>query len=211
MATDTRPKPTKALPWTAADDATVRALFCDTNTREIAQQIGRSLFAVKARAQHLGLIKSAGYQPAGRFMPGHTPWHAGKKRPWKTPPTQAFKAGDTSHNTLPLGTYRISTAGYLRQKISETGDQRRDWQPVHRLVWAAAHGPIQASHVVRFKQGRFSNTPEHITPDRLECLPRGEHSRENFHWHKYPREVSELIHLRGNLTKKLNKLTRDTP
>jgi hypothetical protein len=48
-------------PWTAADDEALRALYADRATSEVARALGRSLNAVRCRAQYFHLLKTAAY------------------------------------------------------------------------------------------------------------------------------------------------------
>ena len=62
--------------------------------------------------------------------------------------------------------------------------------------------------LVRFKDGMKTTVADEITPDRLECISKSEHGARNVFWNKYPREVAELIQLKGRLTRQINKRTR---
>jgi hypothetical protein len=196
-------------PWTPAEEAELRALYPRHTCSEIGRRMGRSVASINGRAQLLRLMKPEGYDYPTRLKPGHTrnAW-TGKKLPWGAPPT-AFKPGQDAPNKAPLGTFRINGAGYLSIKVQATGYQPRDWEPYHRYVWRQAHGPIPQGHVVTFREGRHSTDPAHITVAAIECIPRAEHSPRNWHFARLPRPIAELIHLRGHLTKLINKHTKE--
>jgi hypothetical protein len=51
---------TRGIPWSAAEDATIRRLFANNTNNAVASRIpGRTGFAIWARAKRLGLKKSA--------------------------------------------------------------------------------------------------------------------------------------------------------
>jgi hypothetical protein len=83
----------------------------------------------------------------------------------------------------------------------------KNWVPVHRLVWIEHHGPIPAGHAVAFKPGQHTSVLEEITLDRLELVSRAELMRRNT-YHKYPKEIAQLIQLRGALQRQINKRER---
>lgn len=77
-------------PWTAADDATIRARYPEERTAAVAAALGRSVASVYQRAYALGLLKSAAYleSPAAcrttgrqgmgtRFRKGNVPANKG--------------------------------------------------------------------------------------------------------------------------------------
>ena len=114
-----------------------------------------------------------------------------------------FKAGQLPHTWKPVGSLRITDDGYLQRKVTDTRYPPRDWVPVHRLVWEAAHGPVPPGHVVVFKPGRHTVVEAAITPDAVELLTRGELMKRNS-VHNLPKELVELVQLRGALNRKIN-------
>lgn len=196
-------------PWTPEEEATLRDLYGSHTCTQIAQRMGRSVASINGRAQLLGLKKPEGYVYPTRLQPGHSRnfWKGGSL-PWGAPPT-AFKAGQEAPNKMPLGTLRINGSGYLAIKLHDTGYQPRDWVPYHRYVWQQAHGPIPKGYVVAFRAGRHSTDAAQITVDALECIPRAEQSPRNWHFARLPRPIAELIHLRGQVTRLINKHTKE--
>lgn len=215
--------------WSKADLDTLRRLYPDHRTSEIAELLGRPLVRVYARATRLGLRKSEAFaasDKSGRifkggklgqqtqFVPGQKPWNAGThyQAGGRSVETQ-FKPGraaSEARNYLPIGSHRINHDGYLERKMSD--DPRlvpaRRWTAVHRLVWEAAHGPVPANHVVAFAPGQFTNVLELLTVDRLVCRSRAEHARHNNMWKRNP-EIMKLYQLKGQITRQVNRIKQE--
>lgn len=207
-------------PWTSQDIATLRRLYAETPTTELAEHFGRSLKIVYEKAKRLGLRKAPHYMreqhgararevgKATRFVPGQKSWNKGTHyvAGGRAGETQ-FKPGNTPYNWVPVGSYRINRDGYLDRKISDERRGARDWEAVHRLVWKEAHGEIPAGHVVVFRPGRATTVMEDITLDALELITRQELMRRNT-VHRYPEEVKVAIRQLGVFRRKINKRTK---
>ena len=216
--------------WTEDELATLRRLYPDQRTSDIAALLGIELQLVYACASRLGLRKSAAFaasDKSGRilkggklsqktqFVPGQKPWNAGTHyvaggRSAETR-FQPGRAAMEARNYLPIGTERISHDGYLERKVTDDPSlmPARRWTAVHRLVWEAAHGPVPAGHVVAFKPGQFTNVAELLTLDRLECRSRAEHARHNSMWRRDP-ELMKLYQLKGAITRQVNRIKEST-
>lgn len=209
----------KRRPWTEQDIATLRALYAETPTAAVAEQLGRGVRAVYDKANELRLKKSPHYLQAQRrdsvmragvstrWTPGTAPWNKGI--PYDSGPNSheiRFRPGNTPHNWVPVGSYRINRDGYLDRKVSDLRRGARDWEAVHRLVWKEAHGEIPAGHVVVFRPGRASTVLEDITPDALELVTRQELMRRNS-VHRYPEDVKAAIRQLGVLHRRINERT----
>jgi hypothetical protein len=221
-------------PWTAYEDRTLRRRYPNERCKDIAADLGRSVSSTHQRARKLGLEKSDAFKasdlsgrvqrgkshPAMRatqFRKGIPSWSKGTKgRVGVQEGCRAtqFKKGRPAHeaaNYQPIGTLRMSKDGYLERKF--TDDPKllpvRRWCGVHRLVWIEAFGPVPPSHAVCFKPGRFTTEEAAITPDALELVSRVDLMRRNSYHTRYPKEVAQLIQLRGALNRKLNRRTRE--
>src|SRR5262245_31970416 len=140
--------------WEPEDEAQLVARYPHESTSVIARDLRRSLQATYARAQILGLEKSAKYResPAAcrlrrgdnvgapsRFKKGHVPANKGLRRPgWSSGRMREnqFKAGQAGYNWKPVGSERLID-GYRYTKIS---DRRRvcwtvNWKPTHVVLW----------------------------------------------------------------------------
>lgn len=155
--------------WTSVSDRFLVMAYADHSAHDIARVLNVPEQAVYRRANSLGLKKSTrflkGHQSGRldgrdrrgvgtRFKPGHTPWNKGKKHPGKgrSIDTQ-FQPGHRPATWRPIGSEVVSSDGYLRRKISDTGVQRRDWIGVHQIIWEEANGPLPENHVVTFING----------------------------------------------------------
>lgn len=213
--------------WTDAELEKLRREYPHRQTRFIAQELGRTETTTYQKALKIGLRKSAEYlaSPAAcrltgtighahRFHKGQTSWNKGTN--WTAGGRSAetrYKPGNISGRAaelvLPVGTMRITKDGYLEQKFSTVpGNPNKRWRSYHRLVWERENGPTPPGHVVVFKAGCFSIDPEQITVDRLELIHRVELMRRNT-VHRYPKEIANLIQLRGALNRQIRKRERD--
>ncbi|MDP3793480.1 MAG: HNH endonuclease [Candidatus Uhrbacteria bacterium] len=213
--------------WTEPELQLLRALYPELHAADVAVLMERSVAQIYNAAFKTGLRKSAEYLASdtaarirrgkqhpnmitSQFKAGHRTWNTGMKG-WSAPGTEAtrFKPGTKPHTTLPLGTYRINADGCLERKVSErSGAPHLRWQPVSRIVWEAAHGPVPAGHVVAFKAGRKTTVLERITLDALECISRGELARRNHPRARSP-ELAKLVQLKGAITRQVNRINRE--
>jgi hypothetical protein len=216
--------------WTADLVAQLRSLY-PFNTAEVCAEImGARTSQIHAKASELGIKKSAeflasdmsgrvsrGHQHpsmiATRFQAGQVSWNKGTKGlagvQEQCRATQ-FKKGATPHNTLPVGSYRLNKGGHLQQKIgNDKGSNSKRWRGVAELVWCAANGPLPPKHIVVFKRGMFTNKLEEITLDRVDCISNAEHVRRNSIWRNDP-EVAKLYQLKGQITRQVNRIKRNT-
>lgn len=202
--------------WTEAEKTILRELYPDTKTKKLAHLLGLSIKKISSKANAIGVKKSAtffagpdAYRLTGetgaetRFTPGQIPWNKGKKGLNLGGKETQFKKGQKPHTWHPIGTERITHDGYLERKISDTGITRHDYVQVHRLAWIEHNGKIPDGQIIVFKDGNKTN----ITIDNLECISRSELMRRNT-FHNYPKEIAELVQLRGAITRQINKRER---
>lgn len=202
--------------WTPDDVALLTARYSDEPTAAIAADLGRDRDRVYRKAAFLGLKKSAAYQArlkaqsaakieeagkAHRFNPGGAPWNKGTHftAGGRSDETR-FKKGHVTHTWRPIGSERVSKEGYLQRKMTDTGVTRRDYVPVHRLVWLAAGREIPPGHALLFRDGNKRN----FALDNLELVSRQELMARNTVHNRGP-EVAQLIQLRGVLTRQINR------
>jgi len=203
--------------WTDDEIAVLKARFPHEVTANIASDLERPLHSIYRKADLLGIRKTEEYlaSPAAcrlrqgdnvgseyRFPKGHVPpnkgikgWQAGGR----SIDTQ-FKKGHKSHTWLPIGTERMSNEGYLQRKVSDTGVTRRDYVPVHHIIWREAGFDIPKGHRLTFKDGNKQN----IVLANLELVTIAEMMRRNS-FHKYGKEIAGLVQLRGALTRQINR------
>ncbi|WP_269633179.1 HNH endonuclease [Pelomonas sp. BJYL3] len=217
--------------WSEVDLELLRRNFADSLTADLAKACGKTLSAVQHKARQMGLRKSPEFIASTareramspghggertRFVPGAVPANKGLRRPGYAPGNMGstqFKAGrpaSEARNYLPIGSHRINADGHVERKVTDDPSiyPARRWQPVYRLVWEAAHGPIPAGHLIRFKPGMATTDPELITADKLECISRRAHMlRHTFH--QYGPEVAAVVQLRGAITRQINKRSKE--
>jgi len=203
--------------WTPEEETTLQKLYPDTPTAELARLFECPLYTIYGKAERLGLAKSASYMasPAAcrlqrgdnigkafRFQKGHVPPNKGQRSPGFAPGRMGesqFRKGDKPFNWKPVGSERLMD-GYRQRKVTDTGYPPRDWQPVHRLLWEEANGPIPPGYVLIFADGDRSN----IILSNLCLISRADLAARNNVWTRYPRELAEAIQLAGALKRKIN-------
>jgi hypothetical protein len=147
-----------------------------------------------------------GQLPAIAGVRGVFGYHPATKANWFRP---GQLSGRAAQQVQPVGSYRVTTEGYLEQKVSDVpGASMRRWKGVHRMLWEAEHGPIPAGHAVVFKGGKPITVLEDITLDKLELVTRAELMRRNSFHTRYPKKVALLVHARAALTRQINRRTK---
>ncbi|HEU0283361.1 MAG TPA: HNH endonuclease [Gallionella sp.] len=207
------------MAWTEQQIETIRRRYPHEKTELIAADLGLPVARIYSKAAWMGLAKTPEYMaspdacrlrrdnPQGvlhRFPKGHVPANKGKKG-ISYPGMEAtqFKPGQEPHTWNPIGTERYSKEGYLQRKMSDTGVTRRDYVPVHHLIWKAAGRDIPQGYALTFRDGNKAN----ITLDNLELLSRADLMKRNS-YHNYPKEVAQLIQLRGTVQRQINKRSK---
>lgn len=189
-------------PWSPQDDDDLRRLYPTNEIRALMQIFGRAEKSIAARAHRLGLTKAEGYEPPrrGMFESGLVPWNKGKPHPTRGRAVETqFKKGRKPHTWVPIGHERVSRDGILERKVQDATHPKDNFRSVHSLIWEEHHGPIPEGHIVRFKDGNKRN----FDLDNLELVTRAENMHRNS-VHRLPKELAELVQLRGALNRKLN-------
>lgn len=216
------------IDWTPDLVRALRDRYPHERTSDIARDLGIPVENVYAKASLMGLKKSAefmvspasgrttGRQGIGtRFTKGLQPWNKGTHfdaggRSAETRFKKGEMSGAAQHNYAPIGSLRVNADGYLERKVTDDPAlfPARRWVGVHRLVWIEDNGPVPDGHVVVFKPGMRSTKPEEITPDKVEMISRVELMKRNT-LHNYPKEITQLIYLRGAVQRKINRRLKD--
>lgn len=202
--------------WTDDMVATLTARYPHEKTLSISEFLGVTLSGAYQKAAKLGLKKSPEYLASEdacrlrrggnigaqyRFAKGNQPFNKGRKGiSYPGCAATQFKAGQHPHTWTPIGTDRLSKEGYLQVKLTDTGITRHDYVAVHHLVWELHHGDIPDGYRVTFKDRNKQN----ITPANLELVSIADMMRRNTR-HNYPKELSDLIQLRGAINRKINR------
>ncbi len=180
--------------WTDSQVACMRQHYADTLTADLVAMLGVRAKIIHEKARRLGLRK------------GSLPWNKGFKGLRLSPYTEC-RPGNRPHTLVPVGSYRLNGDGAWYRKIYD--DPTKPWQPVHRLLWIAAHGEIPAGHIVVFKPGRRTAELAQITLDAIELVTRAEHMRRNSQHTNYPPELRSLVQLRGSLVRAINRKAKE--
>lgn len=206
--------------WTAAEDRIIRRHYKHKATADVAKLLpGRTALSVYQRAYGLGLNKSAEYlaSPAAcrlrrgdavgwahRFEKGFTPWNKGTH--WTAggrSKLTRFKKGQRSARwpleDYQVGALRINADGQMDIKVKEG---MRAWYCFARWVWTTERGPIPKNGVIRI----LGDDPDDIRIENLRLTSRAELMRDNT-YHRYPKEIAQLIQLRGALNRQINRRT----
>lgn len=222
----------KPFGWTPEREAELARRYETQSAAEIAEAMGCTVGAVYNRAWSLGLKKTSEWarectrrrwadgrhknSRRAHFRPGHVPHNKGvPQSEWMDPGRSVetrFKPGEMPYNWVPIGSYRVTTAGDVEQKVTDDrtpGKSRNNWRPVRVLVWEAEHGPVPKGYVVRFKDGCATTDPDAIKVEHLECISRAENMKRNSFWENLPPDAARLVQLRGALNRRINKLERE--
>lgn len=208
---------------TTAAVAVIKRRYPHVKTSTLSEQLGCSIQCIYRKVQALGLRKTEKYLASPdacrlrrgdnvgescRFSPGHVPANKGLRRPgWhsgRMRETQ-FKKGVKPPTWLPIGSYRKTKEGYLQRKVTDTGYPPRDWQAEHRLLWAEQYGEMPPGYAVKFIDGDKAN----VAIGNLCLVSRRDLALLNNIWRRYPRELAEVIQLRGALKRKINRRVHD--
>lgn len=215
--------------WTPAQLARLRALYPHRPMKEIVSAVGHSESSCYHVANKLGLKKTPAYMQkmlgrvsnkltesgkAHRFTKGHAPANKGLRRPGYAPgrmrETQ-FKKGQMAvaarKKWVPIGTEVRDDAGYLKRKVSDDRAKasRFNWRHVHVLLWEQAYGPVPPGYAVKFIDGDRGR----VVLGNLCLVSRADLARLNVMWNRYPRELCEVIQLRGALKRRINRRLRN--
>jgi hypothetical protein len=203
----------KRKPFTAFELEKLRDEYPIRRTADIAEEMGRTVHSVYRMAYLLDLKKSAAFlasdasgrnhlATAGqktRFQKGHHNWNTGKTGLCMGGKETQFKPGGIPHNALPVGSIIKATIGYLKIKVAEPNA----WRWLHKKNWEDTNGPIPKGMVLAFKDGDHDN----CAVDNLELLTRKQIMARNT-LHNYPPQITELVHLRAAIVRKINKRTK---
>lgn len=169
--------------WSLEENTILIEKYADSYTADLLKLLpGRTISSICGHANILGLHKSELFYASGmggrissandigvetRFtkqMPG---WNKGKKQsdymsPEKIERTKAtrFKKGQDPHNTVPIGTERLSKDGYVEVKIRhlKNGEaNNKNFVSKHRMIYEKHFGSIPDNCNVEFIDGDRRN------------------------------------------------------
>jgi len=204
----------KIFVFSPEQEATLIRLFPRTTSKDIANQLGCSIFSVIHRATKLGLKKDPEFVrdtnrqlalslaesgKAFRYKKGSVPANKGKKmskEAYERNKHTMFKKGHIPKNHKPVGYETINIDGYILIKTKEPNV----FELKHRVLWREAYGEIPPGHVIRFKDGNKQN----LSLDNLEMVTKAQNLEPNT-IHRYPADLKKAIRVIGQLNKTINK------
>lgn len=176
----------------------------DLTNSEIAKHLGLTVHQVRGVFRRNGVKKVSSYHNnKGWFVKGTSSWNKGVKMDDETREKVKhtfFKKGHTPPNTKPVGSIRIykDKIGKYYKLIKVVN--KRKWQPLQRIVWEEANGPIPKGMLVVFKDGDTLN----CELSNLELISKEENMSRNSIT-RYPTEVISTIVQLAHLNKQINK------
>ena len=204
--------------WTQEEIEILSRLYPNHYAREIAGILGRGISSIYCKARTLGIessrekIQRAGYEVskspssiASRFQKGHNPVNKGKRVSpeiyAKMQPTM-FKKGQNPVNHRDVGSERVNVDGYIEIKVAEPNR----WRLKHRVIWEQVNGAIPKGFNVQFK----NHNRQDCRIENLYLISKAEQmAKENSFWAKYPKEIQEIIHLKGVVNRAIHKAEKN--
>ena len=204
--------------WTQEEIDILSRMYPDHFAKEIAGALGRGVSSIYCKAQQLGLestpdkIRRSGLlscnhpnNVAARFTKGHHPSNKGKKMPpevYSKVARTMFKKGQTPVNHRDVGSERVNVDGYIEIKVAEPNR----WRLKHRVIWEQVNGAIPRGHNVQFK----NHNPLDCRIENIYLISREDQmAKENSFYAKYPKDLQEVIHLKGVVNRAIHKAERN--
>ena len=202
--------------WTQREEETLIRLYEDPKVfpKDIAKMLDRTLpqvynksraMGLKAPMERIRMASRLGAQHpksiATRFPKGHIPDNKGKRvypEVYEKMSSTMFKKGHTPANHREVGSERINKDGYIEIKVAES----KRWRLKHRIIWEQVNGEIPKGYNVQFK----NHNPQDCRIENLYLICRADQiAKENSYLAKYPKEIQELIHLKGLVNRAIHK------
>ena len=206
--------------WTKEEINILLRDYQDPNifTADIAKRLDRTLPQVYNKARKMGLKaplernrlagKLGTNHPnavAHRFKKGSVPPHKGKKMSpeiYEKVKETMFKKGNSPVNHREVGSERINVDGYIEIKVAEPNR----WRLKHRIIWEQVNGEIPKGYNVQFK----NHNTQDCRIENLYIISKAEQMRtENSLVARYPKEVQEVIRLKGVVNRVIHKREKD--
>jgi hypothetical protein len=198
--------------WTEAEKATLQNLYGKTSKEKIAAQLGKTIWSVRSMAKKLNLtVSNLWWTPeqeeqlrqlyptmdvaslaqalnrsvASIYMKAHE-----------------LRAGNVKlkrRNKLSIGDERLNSHGLLVRKMTDTGNQWKDWKRVDVIEWEAIHGPVPAGKVLARVNPYLPRSPSNMAVYSKQELS------AHFTGIGMPPEMRELMSLKRQILKELGK------
>ena len=202
--------------WTKEEINILLRDYQDPNifSADIAKRLDRTLPQVYNKARKMGLKaplernrlagKLGTNHPnavAHRFKKGSLPPNKGKKMSpevYEKVKETMFKKGNSPVNHREVGSERINVDGYIEIKVAEPNR----WRLKHRIIWEQINGEIPKGYNVQFK----NHNTQDCRIENLYIISKAEQMRtENSLVARYPKEVQEVIRLKGVVNRVIHK------
>lgn len=182
--------------WSAEEEQKLINLYPDSSASELVVVFSRSISKICSKANKLGLKKSADFFNGPfsgrlngvvgentRFKKNQPGWNKGKKqtdymRPEMIERTKntRFKKGDDPHNTVSIGSTRITKDGYVEIKIRhDKTHKNKNFVLLQRLIYENNISPIPEGYIVEF----IDNNPLNFELNNLRLVTRKENMIKN--------------------------------
>lgn len=79
------------------------------------------------------------------------------------------------------------------------------WKLKHRIIWEQVNGAIPKGHNVQFRNHNSLD----CRIENLYLISKAEQIRTENSYHRYPKEIQELIHLKGVINRQIHKAERN--
>ena len=206
--------------WTKEEINILLRDYQDPNifSADIAKRLDRTLSQVYNKAEKMGLkaplerSRLAGKLGTNhpnavehRFKKGSVPPNKGKKMSpevYEKVKKTMFKKGNSPVNHREVGSERINVDGYIEIKVAEPNR----WKLKHRIIWEQVNGEIPKGYNVQFK----NHNTQDCRIENLYIISHAEQMRtENSLVARYPKEVQEVIRLKGVVNRVIHKREKD--
>lgn len=205
----------QSMVWPPDKVRKLRKLYPDHTNEEIARLLGKKESAIQSKGFYMGLRKDPEWLRQQclktAFKKGHVPPNKGKK--WdeylskenqQRIRSTCFKKGQMPKNHKPVGWERKAVDGYWEVKVAEPNQ----FKAKHRILWEQHHGPIPKGVNIVFIDGN----PENIVIENLRAETMVEKFNRCCSIHtRFPKEIRELVQLKGALQRQLNRVNGDKP
>lgn len=202
--------------WTEKEIAYLQANYENERIEILCGYLGVTISQVYLKANILGLKKSkelialiAKENMSSNFLSyckqkGDIPHNKGVKMSaevYERVKHTMFKKGNVPQNTKENGFRSIRNSKgfksiYVRIELGK-------WIPLSRHLWEQEYGAIPQGYVISFIDGNWQN----CVLENLKLLSRAENMERNS-FHRYPKEIRNLISLRAVISRKINKFSK---
>ena len=163
--------------YTEEEKAFMKSYVPGHSHKEIKEEFFKRFGYIPCKSFPSSYIKNNGLSTgrSGRFKKGNVSANKGKKMPkavYEKAKATMFKAGSIPANTMPIGTEKKLTDGYIWIKINDLPrvKKQENWTQKHRFVYEKHYGKIPEGHVVIF----LDRNSENFDPENLAAIKRSE-------------------------------------